>query len=264
MTEFWPWVPILSAAFAYLAWQRLLAYLRYFQQEGYAALRFLRWTNVRSLTDPAFWVAIASAFLYLLDPLLAVVLFAVGMVVLGLVQPEPRRSGKIPLRMTWRARRVLGVAMVLAVSAFVLLIRIFADAEVRAPLVAASVVIALLPLALLLADRALAPYERVTQRTFYEDAVATLARVHPFIVGITGSYGKSGGQHQHRDGRHTAHPRGPGARTPVYGRGDGRLRRRLDQAPVRAHTAGCGSYYGCGRHAPRALRLHRRDYAGEE
>ena len=191
MAEFWPWLPILSVAFAYLAWHRLLAYLRYFQQEGYESLRFLRWTNVRSLTDPAFWVAIASSFLYLLDPLLAVVLFTVGMVVLGLVQPEPRRSGKIPLRMTWRARRVLGVAMVLAASAFVLLIRIFVDAEVRAPLVAASVVTALLPLALLLADRALAPYERVTQRTFYADAVAQLARVHPFIIGITGSYGKS-------------------------------------------------------------------------
>ena len=63
MTEFWPWVPILSAAFLFLVYWRLLAYLRYFQQEGYDHLRFLRWVNVRPLTDPAFWLAIASAFL---------------------------------------------------------------------------------------------------------------------------------------------------------------------------------------------------------
>src|SRR3954447_15710779 len=103
MTEFWPWVPILTAAFTWLTWQRLLAYLRYFQQEGYEHLRFLHWTNVRSLTDPAFWVSVLSGFLFLLDPLLSVVLFLVGTVVLALVQPDPRSSGKITLKLTWRA-----------------------------------------------------------------------------------------------------------------------------------------------------------------
>ena len=34
MTDFWPWVPVLTAAFAWVTWKRLLAYLRYFQQEG--------------------------------------------------------------------------------------------------------------------------------------------------------------------------------------------------------------------------------------
>ena len=191
MTEFWPWVPILSAAYAYLAWRRLLGYLRYFQQEGYEQLRFLRWANVRSLTDPAFWLSIASAFLYLFDPFLAVVLFTVGAVVLGFVQPDPRHSGKIPLRMTWRARRVLTAAFVFALAGFVLVTRFYIDAEVRAPLIAASMLFVLLPLALILANAVLAPYERQAQRAFYADAVAQLARVHPFVVGITGSYGKS-------------------------------------------------------------------------
>lgn len=194
MNEFWPWVPILSAAYAYLAWRRLLAYLRYFQQEGYEPARFLRWAGVRSLTDPAFWVSIASAFLFLLDPLLAVVLFTVGAIVLGLVQPDPQRSGKIPLRLTWRARRVFAVALLLALSGFVFAIRVFIDTDVRAPLVAASIMFALLPLALVLANAALAPYERHAQRMYYADAVARLSRVRPFVVGITGSYGKSSGK----------------------------------------------------------------------
>jgi UDP-N-acetylmuramoyl-tripeptide--D-alanyl-D-alanine ligase len=191
MTEFWPWVPILTAAFTYLAVRRLLAYLRYFQQEGYEHLRFLRWANVRSLTDPAFWVSVVSAFLFLLDPLLAVVLFTVGALVLGIVQPDPRRSGKIPLRLTWRARRVLAVAVIITLAAFVALTRVFMDAEVRAPLVSASFLFAVLPLMLIAANALLAPYEQYTQRSYYAAAVAQLARVHPFVVGITGSYGKS-------------------------------------------------------------------------
>jgi UDP-N-acetylmuramoyl-tripeptide--D-alanyl-D-alanine ligase len=191
MTEFWPWVPVLTAAFTYLAWRRLLAYLRYFQQEGYEHLRFLRWTNVRSLTDPAFWLSIVSAFLFLLDPLLAVVLFTVGAIVLGLVQPDPRRSGKIPLRLTWRARRVLTVSTILAVAGFVGLVRLYVDEEVRAPLVAAAYIFVVLPFVLILANSLLTPYERQTQRSYYAEAVARLARVHPYVIGITGSYGKS-------------------------------------------------------------------------
>ena len=53
-------MPIVTAAQAFLTWRRVLGYLRYFQQEGYEHLRFLRWVNVRSLTDPAFWLAIVS------------------------------------------------------------------------------------------------------------------------------------------------------------------------------------------------------------
>jgi len=191
MTEFWPWVPVLTAAFTWLTWKRLLAYLRYFQQEGYEHLRFLKWVGVRSLTDPAFWVPVASAFLFLLDPLLAVVLFTVGAIVLGLVQPDPQRSGKIVLRLTWRAQRVLTVSLIIALAAFVGLTRLYVDTDVRAPLMAASFMFALLPLAVVLANAVLAPYERQTQRTYYAEAVSQLAHVHPFVIGITGSYGKS-------------------------------------------------------------------------
>ena len=60
MRSFWPWVPVLAAAHTYLIWRRQLAYLRYFQQEGYEHRRFLRWANVRPLTDPAFWLALGS------------------------------------------------------------------------------------------------------------------------------------------------------------------------------------------------------------
>ena len=118
MSDFWPWMPIVTVAQAYLTTRRVLAYLRYFQQEGYEAIRFLRWVNVRSLTDPAFWLSVIAAFLFLWAPTTALVLFVTGAVILGVGQPDPRKSGKVLLKLTWRATRVLTVAMVFALTAF--------------------------------------------------------------------------------------------------------------------------------------------------
>lgn len=191
MSEFWPWVPIVTAAQAFLTWRRVLGYLRYFQQEGYEQLRFLRWVNVRSLTDPAFWLAIVTAFLFLWAPTPALVLFVAGAVVLGAGQPDPRRSGKVLLKLTWRATRVLTVAMVFAFSAWIIVTSVYAEAGLRAPLIAAAVLFAFMPLVLVAANLSLAPYERAVQRGYEAEAVARVADVHPFIVGITGSYGKS-------------------------------------------------------------------------
>jgi UDP-N-acetylmuramoyl-tripeptide--D-alanyl-D-alanine ligase len=191
MSEFWPWMPIVTAAQTFLTWRRVLGYLRYFQQEGYEHLRFLRWANVRSLTDPAFWLAVVTAFLFLWAPTTALVLFVAGALILGAGQPDPRRSGKVLLKLTWRATRVLTVAMVFALSAWIIVTSFYADTGLRAPLIAAAVLFAFMPLVLIAANLALAPYERAVQRGYEAEAVARVAEVHPFIVGITGSYGKS-------------------------------------------------------------------------
>src|SRR4051794_32558977 len=125
MPDFWPWMPIIAVAQIFLTWRRVLAYLRYFQQEGYEALRFLRWANVRSLLDPAFWLSIVTAFLFLWSPRPAVVAFVAGAVILGLGQPDPRHSGKVLLKLTWRATRVLTVTVVFAVSAWILVTSLY-------------------------------------------------------------------------------------------------------------------------------------------
>src|SRR5258708_6838909 len=190
MSDFWPWLPLLAAVYGFVTFRRLLAYLRYFQQEGYEHLRFLRWGNVRSLTDPAFWLSIATAFLFLWAPTSALVCFVAGALILGTGQPDPRRSGKVLLKLTWRATRVLTVAMVFAMSAWVIVTSLYADTGLRAPLISAAVLFAFLPFVLIAADAALAPYEQAVQRGYEAEAVARVAEVHPFIVGITGSYGK--------------------------------------------------------------------------
>src|SRR5215831_8561740 len=148
MSDFWPWMPLLALANAYLGWRRLLAYLRYYQQEGYEAIRFLRWTNVRSLTDPAFWLSIVAAFLFRLTPGLVPLLFIIVAVFLGWAQPDPRRSGKIPLKLTWRAKRALAVACVVAGAVWVLATDVFSGAGLEAAFIGSAILYAAMPLSL--------------------------------------------------------------------------------------------------------------------
>jgi UDP-N-acetylmuramoyl-tripeptide--D-alanyl-D-alanine ligase len=50
----------------------------------------------------------------------------------------------------------------------------------------------LTPVALMLATRILSPVERSLQDYYYNDAKRILADLNPFVIGITGSYGKTG------------------------------------------------------------------------
>lgn len=185
------WLYVLAAAQLYLVWRRTLAYLRYFQQEGYEALRFLKWTNVRSLTDPAFWLSVVAAFLCAVNLGVAVALFIAGALLLGLAQPDPRRSGKIPLRLTWRATRVLAVTLVLLTAAWMWGAFFYSDRGLQGALIASAIVFATLPLVLIAANLVLMPYEGQVQRSYEADAMRRVRDVHPTIIGITGSYGKS-------------------------------------------------------------------------
>ncbi len=188
--NFWLFAAAIAAAQANLIWHRLLAYLRYFQQEGYDAARFVQWVRLRSTLDPAFWLSIACALLVTGRPVWSVGAFLAGSILLGLKQPDPRASGKIPLRLTWRARRILTIAFVLALFAWI----VFGwsnAAGLRAAFIASAVVSALFPLFLVAANLLLAPYERHVKRSYEADALQRVKKIKPFIIGITGSYGKS-------------------------------------------------------------------------
>jgi hypothetical protein len=100
----WWLVPVVVVQFV-LGWRRVRAYLRYFQQEGYDPLRFGRWSGVRSLIDPAFWLSMIAVWAVPWLPLVTVIGFVAGAWLLAAGQPDPMRSGKITLKMTWRATR---------------------------------------------------------------------------------------------------------------------------------------------------------------
>jgi UDP-N-acetylmuramoyl-tripeptide--D-alanyl-D-alanine ligase len=184
------WVVPVVAAQVVLTWRRLLAYLRYYQQEGYEAARFLKWTGIRPFTDPAFWLAFAASWLWYTSVTWSAVLCIAGAIVLAAGQPDPRRTGKITLKMTWRATRVAAVTALASAGLWLTWIALD-EPGLRAVYTAQGVVVVVLPLLLVVANALLNPYERAAQRGYEADAVRRLADVQPFIVGITGSYGKS-------------------------------------------------------------------------
>jgi UDP-N-acetylmuramoyl-tripeptide--D-alanyl-D-alanine ligase len=182
---------LMAAAQAYLTWHRLLAYLRYFQQEGYEHLRFLRWVHARSLADPALWLSLGSGAVAVGSPVAAAWIFSAGAVLLVLVQPDPRRSGKISLKLTWRAARVLVVAFVLATALWIVFALALAGERISSWAWASALVFTVAPLLLIAANGTLAAYERHVQRSYEADAAGRVREVRPLIIGITGSYGKS-------------------------------------------------------------------------
>src|SRR5205085_2191642 len=101
---------------------------------------------------------------------------------LAVAQPDPRSTGKIPLRLTWRATRVLAVATVFSAAFWVFVSRGYVDRDLQAPLLASSWMFALLPVVLTAANACLVPYERSVQRGYEADARRRIAAVQPFIV----------------------------------------------------------------------------------
>lgn len=190
MSSFWAW-SVITMASAFLIWHRLLAYLRYFQQDGYENARFLRWVSFRPVKDPALWLILICALLFLPKPIASIATFVAGAVILGLAQPDPRRSGKIPLRLTYRAKRVLGVAFLGSCAVLLVVFWASSAAGLRASLIASLVLIATSPLILVAANIVLIPYENKIQAGYESEARRRITEVAPLIVGITGSYGKS-------------------------------------------------------------------------
>lgn len=182
---------LLGVVFALLAWCRLLAYLRYFQQEGYEAGRFLRWTHIRPLGDPALWISLGCLWLASRSVIGAAAVFIGGVLLLASLQPDPRRSGKIQLNVTWRATRILTVASVFAAIVWAVVAWFAGGSDAIAAFAASAVVTLAVPLVLVAANAALQPYEAGVQRDYETDASEHVRTYAPFVVGITGSYGKS-------------------------------------------------------------------------
>jgi UDP-N-acetylmuramoyl-tripeptide--D-alanyl-D-alanine ligase len=113
----------------------------------------------------------------------------VAYLTLASLQPDARRSGKIALKLTWRAWRILAVTI--AFCAGLWLFEALRAPSLSIVFAVSSLTLAMAPLAIVMANACLSPYERHTQQRYRIEAEARLASIRPFIVGITGSYGKS-------------------------------------------------------------------------
>lgn len=179
-----PSLALLGAA-GWLIWQRLHTLLAYFQQDEYDAARF--WpalAKVRLYDILASACALIALILWAMTGPLAWLLLALAFGLIAL--REARYVFKKPLVQTARAMRILHLAaalMALPVALAALWPMLF------------LLVLQLPPLALMLANRALAPRQEAINAGFISEARAKLARMAPITIGITGSFGKTTVKH---------------------------------------------------------------------
>ncbi|MEE4377338.1 MAG: UDP-N-acetylmuramoyl-tripeptide--D-alanyl-D-alanine ligase [Candidatus Competibacteraceae bacterium] len=184
--------------------RRVLTYLRYFQQEEYNGQRFLAWfwryrafdrrgsvICLLTLLVTGGLTVIAPTSLTLLGWLLG----AGALAWIAWREDDPRKTGKVTLKITQRARRIwytasglfLGVVLVMTILWWLTV----SNGYLPFYWLIVLLLIQCSPFLLILANRILAPYERGIQQSFRAEACTVLAKVDPTVIGITGSYGKT-------------------------------------------------------------------------
>jgi UDP-N-acetylmuramoyl-tripeptide--D-alanyl-D-alanine ligase len=182
--------------------RRLLNLLGPFQQEEYDGRRFVAWCARRRAFDRrGTTVLVPTAALLAAvhgSPWGALGAAAVGtaaLILRSLGEDDPRQDAKKPLVMTRRAVRIHRTGVVLAVSAAALLagtaLAVGGSRGPAAGWLALALLVQAAPLVLPAATALLAPGERRIQAGFRQSAVSILGSVDPYVIGITGSYGKT-------------------------------------------------------------------------
>lgn len=197
---------VIVAANLLFAWRRTLAFLRYYQQEEYNSGRFISWIRAnRAFDTRASSILLLALGVHMLfrgtvgSLLVAIVTASLLLVVGFVIEQDPRTTGKIKLNMTERATKTAWVAFgLLSLIGTLPLMGLWcwccsSGGPSIAPALISGVVIAqLTPAALMLSAWILSPAEKRLQKHYYSDAQRILREIDPFIIGITGSYGKTG------------------------------------------------------------------------
>ncbi|MFN8392272.1 MAG: UDP-N-acetylmuramoyl-tripeptide--D-alanyl-D-alanine ligase [Bdellovibrionota bacterium] len=184
----------LLAGILAFSWKRLLRYLQPFQQEEYDNQRYLRWLKENRVVDRRGLLATAvGAGLELLTGSYFVgALFAAAL--LGAIahfEEDPRTTGKITLKLTARAKRIYWLAFGLLAAVFFVTLCFFHPSDTLLFWMSIALWLQLVPGALMLAKLILQPDEARRQAHFLNEAKQRLKEINPYVIGITGSFGKT-------------------------------------------------------------------------
>ncbi|HEY5302834.1 MAG TPA: UDP-N-acetylmuramoyl-tripeptide--D-alanyl-D-alanine ligase [Acidimicrobiales bacterium] len=188
------WRVLAGAAVALGFTAQMARWLRVLQREHYEPASMFRFWRRWTWSARRFLVSLSSLLWCTFPVALIVALvthsiatFVIDSVLYGVACPWhlglQGRTGA--LRWT---RRLATVAVASLITA---LIFVFIGWLVHATLLLAALMVWLVPFVLALVARALEPYEARRANEFVERASQRLARVHPRVVAITGSYGKT-------------------------------------------------------------------------
>lgn len=173
--------------------KRILRYLRYYQQEEYHSSRFLQWVWKYSAFDrKATLISILAILLMATGfPILMInTLFAISLILVACFEENPLKGGKLRLQMTKRAKEITFVTLFIYLLCLQLCIWPFQNLPVIQWLLQ-ILCFQCIPLYLVVAKELLQPKEKFHQKQLRNEAIDKWKEVSPFVIGITGSYGKS-------------------------------------------------------------------------
>lgn len=170
--------------------RRLMTYLHIYQQEEYDSVRFAKWLFKTRAVDTRLTLALfLTSFLWrVLPSLTALLITASCFAVITAIEKDPRKASKKKLVMTARAKRIFYLALVLMIGSslwwFVRPLPWFWIINVQA-----------VPLAIVLGNLLLQPWEKFVQKKYWSEAHKKLKTLDPKVIGITGSFGKTSVKH---------------------------------------------------------------------
>lgn len=187
------------------AWIRSYKQARFFQIEEYMNLRYLRWifadtsrfAPIRPLT--AWFIGTAIGFLMGEAP--GSILPIIIAILAAFIAIFPSKEGEIKKKFvrTQRVTRILGTAFVLSSLFLLLSISIINSLTLPDILIVHVAVISFVgllgllfaPLWLVASNILMMPVESYFRKRFLRQAKGIITQIHPKIIGITGSYGKT-------------------------------------------------------------------------
>ena len=184
-------IVLIVVSLALFSAKRLLTYLHIFQQDEYDSIRFLRWIVEKRAFDKRLSLLVIGVALfhlaihqYVFYPLTTILLF----LVFALKERDPRQHAKKKLVLTRRALRIFLLTLLLSIIVGGICILVPSPFIWLVP-------VQLLPFLLVIAKELLQPIEKHIQRKYLNEAYAKVQKLHPIIIGITGSFGKTSLKH---------------------------------------------------------------------
>ena len=181
---------ILFMACAAFTVRRLMTFLHVFQQEEYDGKRFLPWIIDNKIFDKRMSAVVLVCFIlsFFLPSTIISFPLAIGFLGVAYFEKNPLTQAKKKLVLTDRAKRILGIAII--ISLIIALAMLFLPQPLTW-----LIYVQLLPLSLVVSTILLAPKDKRVNAKFRQEAVDKLEELNPFVIGITGSFGKTSVKH---------------------------------------------------------------------
>jgi len=186
---------LLITAILIFSTKRHLTYLHIFQQQEYYNYRFLSWM----FTNKAFDKRLSGLLfiIYYLNYIINNIAIITSAIVSALLtfsyfEKNPIKTAKKKLVFTNRAQRIYYLSLIINLLTNIIL---FINLKNLNLFIILLLTIQLIPVYLVLANLLLTPIENTIQQKFWQQAKQTIITNNPFVIGITGSFGKTSVKH---------------------------------------------------------------------